>query len=468
MRNTHDVTSASVSVNPFNGEEIKRYTYESAGEVEAALAHVERGFRDWRNFSVDNRAKVMTKLAAILRRDEIKMATMITLEMGKPIAEARAEIVKCAVLCEWYAENGAAMLRDAPVKVPTGEAYVSFQPLGAVFAVMPWNYPFWQVLRGAVAIMMGGNAYVLKHSSNVMGSAYLLRDAWNECGLPLGVFTVLNISHDTATRVIKDRRIAAVTVTGSVRAGSAVAATAGSVLKKSVLELGGADPFIVLADADLERAVETAVHARYQNTGQVCIAAKRLIIEESVLSTFTEKFIAKVKALRTGDPMVSETEVGPMARHDLRDELHKQVQLTVKEGASLIEGGHSLGGALGKGNFYAPTILAGVEIGMTAFREEVFGPVASLIRARDAEHALEIANTSDFGLSGAIWSSDLARAKTLARRLEVGSTFVNGMSITDPRVPVGGVKNSGYGRELSHFGMHEFVNIQTVWIDRKA
>jgi succinate-semialdehyde dehydrogenase len=471
MGNTTQTTTQtakeSISINPFNREEIKRYAHDTTAEVESALVKVERGFRVWRANSIEHRANVMLKMASILRRDEIEMAAMITLEMGKPIAQARAEILKCASLCEWYAEHGPAMLQDQPVEISSGQAYVSFLPVGAIFAVMPWNFPFWQVMRGAVAIMLGGNAYVLKHSSNVMGSAFLLRDAWKESGLPDGLFTVLNISHDTATGVIKDRRIAAVTVTGSVRAGSAVAATAGSVLKKSVLELGGADPYIVLSDADLQRAVDVAVEARFQNSGQVCIAAKRLIVEESVMRKFAEMFIEKVKSLKVGDPMITENYVGPMARNDLRDELHKQVQLTVKEGASLVEGGHFLGGPLEGGNFYAPTILAGVEPGMTAFREEVFGPVASLISARDGDHAVELANMSDFGLNGALWTEDAALARQLARRLEVGGVFVNGMSVTDPRVPVGGVKQSGYGRELSHFGLHEFVNAQTVWLDRK-
>lgn len=458
------------TINPFNGEKLKDYPLETARDIEATLVKVDRGFKLWREFAVENRARVILKMAEVLKHHRGEMATMITHEMGKPMTQALAEIDKCAMLCEWYAENGPRLLNDEPASMNNGRAYVSYLPLGAIFAVMPWNFPFWQVMRGAVSILLGGNAYVLKHSANVMGAAYMLLNAWKEAGLPEGVFTVMNIDHDQAGKVIEDSRIAAVTVTGSVRAGRAVAAKAGSVLKKSVLELGGADPFIVLSDADLDRAVASAVEARFQNTGQVCIAAKRLIIEESIIAKFTDLFIAKVKALRMDNPLKTETYIGPMARFDLRDELHRQVQKTIKEGAHLVLGGSFAGDEIedgARGNFYQPTILNGVKPGMTAFREEVFGPVASIIEARSAEHALELANHSDFGLSGAIWSADETRARLLARKLETGAVYINGMSVTDPRVPVGGVKQSGYGRELSHFGLHEFTNVQTVWIDRR-
>lgn len=458
----------NISVNPLNGDVLAKYPLENLKEVDQKLALMRRGFVEWRETTIENRAKILTSLATVLRRQQTAMATMITQEMGKPITQARAEIEKCAMLCDWYAENGPRLLQDEPAKMPSGRAYVSYLPIGAVFAVMPWNFPFWQVLRGAVAILLGGNTYVLKHSANVMGAAYMLQEAWKAAGLPDGVFSVLNIDHDLAARVIEDPRIAAVTVTGSLRAGRAVAGKAGSVLKKSVLELGGADPFIVLADADLERAVASAVEARFQNTGQVCIAGKRLIVEESILPQFTDLFVEKVKGLRMADPIERDTYIGPMARLDLRDQLQQQVLNTVREGARIVLGGEfGKGSAFDRGSFYQPTILAGVKPGMTAFREEVFGPVASLISARDAEHALELANDSDFGLSGAIWSSDTNRAQALARRMETGGVFINGMSATDPRVPVGGVKQSGYGRELSHFGLHEFMNAQTVWIDRR-
>ncbi len=460
------MSQAAISINPANRTELNRYAFDSAGEVESVLHRVDLGFKIWRKETIENRVQVIRAMAKVMRRESETMSLMITREMGKPIAQAKAEIEKCAALCDWYAEHGPSMLADELRAMPNGRAFVSYQPIGAIFAVMPWNFPFWQVMRGAVAILLGGNAYVLKHSSNVMGAAYMLEKAWTESGLPAGVFAVVNVGHEEASRIIADRRIAAATVTGSVRAGRAVAATAGANLKKSVLELGGSDPFIVLSDANLEAAVKNAVESRYQNTGQVCIAAKRFIVEESAMPAFTDLFVEKVKNLKTGNPEAKENYVGPMARADLRNELHKQVQASVSEGARLILGGHFIGGELDGGNYYAPTILTNVKPGMTAFKEEIFGPVASLIVARDSEHALELANQSDFGLCSAIWSSDEERARTMARRMETGGVFINGMSATDPRVPVGGVKQSGYGRELSHFGMHEFLNAQTVWIDR--
>lgn len=460
------MNSAAVSVNPFTGQEIKRYPFLAANEIERELTEVERGFREWRETTIERRAQVLSKMASILRRNQQQMALMITREMGKPITQAKAEIEKCAMLCDWYIENGPRMLADETSSVTNGEAYVSYLPIGAVFAVMPWNFPFWQVMRGAVAILLGGNAYVLKHSSNVMGAAYMLLDAWKESGLPRGVFSVMNVDHDWSGKIIEDRRIAAVTVTGSMRAGAAVASRASAQLKKSVLELGGSDPFIVLGDADLERAAASAAEARFQNTGQVCIAAKRFIVSESVHDEFLRLFEEKVRRLPVGNPEFPETFIGPMARTDLRDELHRQVTDSIRQGAKLLMGGNYLP-EFETGAFYRPTILADVSPGMRCFKEEVFGPVASVIRVRDADHAIEMANLSDFGLSGAIWTRDEAAARKIARRLETGGVFINGSSATDPRVPVGGTKRSGYGRELSHFGMHEFLNAQTVWIGRK-
>lgn len=461
----------SISLNPFTEKKTKCFAHDTGPEIEAKLQTMKQGFDLWRSVSVDNRVRVIRKMADVMRRDHISMTNMIVNEMGKPVAQAAAEIEKCAGLCDWYAENGPAMLLDEPTSMTNGEAYVSYLPIGGIFAVMPWNFPFWQVMRGAVAILLGGNAYVLKHSSNVMGAAYMLEKAWLESGLPEGVFLALNVDHDTSGKIIADRRIAGATVTGSVRAGASVAATAGSVLKKSVLELGGADPFIVFNDADLDRAVASGVEARYQNTGQVCIAAKRFIIEESIVGQFTERFIEKVKSLRMGDPGSIETYIGPMARKDLRDQLHSQVQKSIKEGAHLACGGEfgqsDFGLGKGVGFFYQPTVLSAVKPGMTCFNEEMFGPVASIITARNPEHALELANDSEFGLSGAIWSENENTARSFARRMETGAVYINGMSATDARVPVGGVKKSGYGRELSHFGMREFLNAQTVWLNRK-
>ncbi|MDW9247266.1 aldehyde dehydrogenase family protein [Burkholderia cepacia] len=453
----------AVSVNPANGVEIARYPFESESKVEQILKSVEQGFAAWSGTSLTDRAAVLRKMAAALRRNVDSLAEMATSEMGKPIVQARAEVEKCAVVCEWYASNGPAMLEDEKTVVDDGYAYVSYLPMGAVLAVMPWNFPYWQILRGAVPIILGGNPYVLKHAPNVMGCAYLMQRVWKEAGLPEGVFAVLNVTPDLVSKVIQDPRITAVAVTGSVRAGSAIAAQAGAALKKSVLELGGSDPFIVLADADLDAAVSAAIVGRFQNTGQICIAAKRIIVEKSVAEEFTRRFVEAVRNLKVGDPTDESTFVGPMARFDLRDELDEQVQKTIDQGAMLLTGGKKIDG---QGNYYAPTVLSAVRPGMTSFDQEVFGPVASLIVAEDAEEAVRLANLSEFGLSGALWTRDKEKAKLFARQLQTGGLFVNGYSASDPRVPIGGVKKSGYGRELSHFGLREFTNIQTVWIDR--
>jgi succinate-semialdehyde dehydrogenase len=391
------------------------------------------------------------------------MARMITLEMGKPIAQARGEIEKCAQLCGWYAEHGPAMLNAEPTLVEGGKARIEYRPLGPILAVMPWNFPIWQVLRGAVPTLLAGNTYVLKHAPNVMGSAYLLRDAFKQAGFAEGVFEVINVTPDGVSTAIADPRIAAVTLTGSVRAGMAIGAQAGAVLKKSVLELGGSDPFIVLNDANLDDAVKAAVIGRYQNTGQVCAAAKRLIVEQGIVEEFTRRFVDATRQLVVGDPLSAETYIGPMARFDLRDELDQQVRDTLEEGAMLLLGGKK---AEGLGNFYEPTVLAGVTDQMTSFKQELFGPVASIITARDAAHALELANDSEFGLAATIYSGNVERAEQMASELETGGVFINGYCASDPRVTFGGVKKSGFGRELSHFGVREFCNAQTVWLDR--
>ena len=456
--------NAAVSLNPATAEVIAEFPFQSEAELGDALAHAQSGFKAWAQSLVEARTALLSRMAAILRKHIDPLARTASREMGKPIAQARAEVEKCAVLCDWYAANGAPILQDEPTLVGE-QAYVSYLPLGPILAVMPWNFPYWQIMRGAVPILFGGNAYVLKHAPNVMGCAYALMDAWQEAGLPPGAFEVINVTPELVSVAIKDRRIAAVAVTGSARAGSAIAAQAGAALKKTVLELGGSDPFIVLADADLDAAVAAAVVGRFQNSGQICIAAKRIILEAPIAEVFTSKFVKAVAALKVGDPLDEATYVGPMARFDLRDELDAQVQSTVKQGAQVLLGGSKL---KGEGNYYAPTVLGGVKPGMTAFVQETFGPVASLIVARDAEHAIQMANDSDFGLSGAIWSADKTAAKLLARRIESGGVFINGFSASDPRVPIGGVKNSGYGRELSRFGVHEFMNAQTVWIDRRA
>lgn len=453
-----------ISRNPTSGEIIATYPLQSAAELETALQQSASAFAQWRNTEMAQRVKVLRQLGEQLRQRQEQLATLATLEMGKPIAQARAEVLKCASLCDWYAEHGPAMLADQPTLVENQQAWQSFRPLGVILAVMPWNFPYWQVLRGAVSMLLAGNTYLLKHAPSVMGCALLMQELFAATDLPRGAFNVINVDNDGVSAAIKDPRVAAIAVTGSVRAGGAIAAQAGAVLKKTVLELGGADPFIVLADADLDAAVASAVTGRYQNSGQVCMAAKRFIIEESIAEAFEARFSAAVQALKVGDPLQEETYIGPMARYDLRDELDHQVQETLQQGARLVLGGHKIEGV---GNYYAPTILADVTPAMTAFRQEIFGPVAAITVARDAQHALQLANDSEFGLSATVWSGNEALAQELAEQLETGAVFINGNGASDPRVAIGGVKKSGYGRELSSFGVHEFCNIQTVWKNRR-
>ncbi|MEO6680599.1 MAG: aldehyde dehydrogenase family protein [Pseudomonas sp.] len=454
----------ALSINPVNGEQIGHYAFESAVQLDAALARAAHGFSVWRRTPIDQRSQRLIALAQALRDDAQKLARMITLEMGKPINQARGEVEKCAQLCEWYAEHGPAMLTAEPTLVEGGKARIEYRPLGPILAVMPWNFPIWQVLRGAVPALIAGNTYVLKHAPNVMGCAYLLRDAIQRAGFAEGVFEVINVTPDGVSTAIADPRIAAVTLTGSVRAGMAIGAQAGAALKKCVLELGGSDPFIVLNDADLDDAVKAAVIGRYQNTGQVCAAAKRLIVEHGVVEEFTRKFVEATRQLVVGDPLSTNTYIGPMARFDLRDELDQQVRHTLEEGATLLLGGQK---AEGNGNFYEPTVFSNVTDQMTSFKQELFGPVASIITARDAEHALALANDSDFGLTATIYTRNLELARQMADELETGGVFINGYSASDPRVTFGGVKKSGFGRELSHFGVREFCNAQTVWLDRR-
>lgn len=453
----------ALSVNPATGETLAVYPWATPQEVERAIALADAGFRQWRCESVAHRAQKLRDLGAALRGRAEEMARMMSLEMGKPILQARAEVAKSAGLCDWYAEHGPAMLNAEPTQVENDNAVIEYRPLGPILAVMPWNFPLWQVLRGAAPILLAGNSYLLKHAPNVLGSAELIGQIFSDAGLPEGVFGWVNATNDGVSQAINDRRIAAVTVTGSVRAGAAIGAQAGAALKKCVLELGGSDPFIVLNDADLDLAVKAAVAGRYQNTGQVCAAAKRFIVEEGIADTFTRRFIDAVAALKMGAPDKEENYLGPMARYDLRDELHQQVQASLAEGATLLLGGEKISG---EGNYYAPTVLANVTPSMTAFRQELFGPVAAITVAKDAAHALTLANDSDFGLSATVFTADAALADKFSRELECGGVFINGYSASDARVAFGGVKKSGFGRELSHFGLHEFCNVQTVWKDR--
>jgi succinate-semialdehyde dehydrogenase/glutarate-semialdehyde dehydrogenase len=381
--------------------------------------------------------------------------------MGKPLAQSRAEVEKCAWCCDYFAENAQAFLADMTKESTATESYVAFDPLGPVLAIMPWNFPFWQVFRFAAPALMAGNTGILKHASNVPQCALAIEEVFARAGFPEGAFQTLLVPGSKATALIDDPRIAAVTLTGSEEAGARVAEASGRNLKRTVLELGGSDPFIVLGDADVEAAARVAIDARFQNAGQSCIAAKRFIVEESVADEFQERFRNGIEELPVGDPSDAGTRVGPLAKDDLVDMLEEQVHRSVEAGASIVTGGQRLDRP---GYFYAPTLIAGVKPGMQVFTEETFGPAAALIRARDAEEAIALANDSRFGLGASLWSRDIDRAKSLAREIETGSVFINGMVASDPRLPFGGVKSSGYGRELSEFGIREFVNIKTVWI----
>jgi succinate-semialdehyde dehydrogenase/glutarate-semialdehyde dehydrogenase len=418
-------------------------------------------FLQWRRTTFSERSSALHRVASYLREHKSQLAKTATLEMGKPIVEAEAEVEKCALNCDFYADNAEKFLADEHITSNASESYVSYQPLGVVLALMPWNFPYWQVFRFAAPALMAGNTAVLKHASNVSRCALAIEQAFQASGLPEGAFRTVLVPGAETGRLIEDPRIVAVTLTGSDKAGTAVASTSGGVLKKNVLELGGSDAFIVLEDADLDEAAQVATRARFQNTGQSCIAAKRFIVVESVAEAFEQKFVEATKKLQIGDPLKRETQIGPMARADLRDSLDKQVQESVKQGARVVLGGKPLEG---KGYFYAPTIVTGVTPDMPIFKEETFGPAAAVIRAKDTEEAIALANDSEFGLGGNLWTRNIDKGKQIARQIESGAVFINGMTASDPRLPFGGIKRSGYGRELSSFGIREFVNIQTIWI----
>jgi len=452
---------AMESINPATGELLGRFPMFSPEQVDRALGEAQRAYRSWREASFDERALPLRRAAEYLRAAKPRLAGLITAEMGKPIAQAEAEIEKCAWNCDFYAENAARYLADEPHPSSSPGSYVAFDPLGTVLAIMPWNFPFWQVFRFAAAALMAGNTALLKHSSNVPQCALAIEQVFRASGLPDGVFQTLLSSGATATLLIADPRIAAVTITGSDAAGAQVATAAGKVVKKTVLELGGSDPFVVLDDADLDAAARYATSSRYQNGGQSCIAAKRFIVVDSVADVFLRRFAANVAALRVGNPAERTTDVGPLARGDLRDALERQVRDSIAQGARVLLGGHPIKGS---GYFYAPTILTDVTTAMPVFREETFGPVAAVVRVREADEAIAVANDTKYGLGANLWTRDIARARRLARRIEAGSVFVNGMVASDPRLPFGGIKRSGYGRELSAFGIREFTNVKTIWI----
>ena len=459
---TAAVSSASIETrNPATGEAIARYETHDSQAVAERLDTAVAAQRRWRMTPFAQRGEKLRAAARHLREHKAELAELATREMGKPIAEAEAEVEKCATACDWFAENAERLLANEPHTSSATRSYVAFRPLGVLLAIMPWNFPYWQVFRAAAPALMAGNVLVLKHASNVTGVALEIEEIFRASGFPEGTFTTLLVGSKEMEPIVLDDRIAAVTLTGSEAAGSSVGAAAGKAIKKTVLELGGSDYFIVLADADIEQAAEIGVKARFQNTGQSCIAAKRFIIEDTVYDAYAEAFVRKTRALKVGDPMERDTKIGPMARTDLRDELVEQVRDTVAAGAKLLAGGEARPGA---GAFVEPTVVGDVAPGMRMAAEETFGPAAALMRARDAEHAVELANDSRYGLGGNLWTRDIAKAEQLAARLESGNCFINGMTASDPRLPFGGVKKSGLGRELSEFGIREFVNVQTVWI----
>ena len=451
---------ALTSVNPATGETVATFDEHSVDEVERRINASIEGFRTWSARSMPERAAVLLRLADLLDAEQESLGRLMTLEMGKTLKSARAEAAKCAACCRYYAERASEIM--APQRIEDGpdqRGEVRFEPLGAVLAIMPWNFPFWQVIRFAAPALAAGNVGLLKHASNVPQCAMALEELWHRAGAPPSVFQTLLIGSSRVESVVADSRIVAVTLTGSEGAGRAVAAVAGRHLKKTVLELGGSDPFIVAPSADLEQAVETAVSARIINNGQSCIAAKRFIVVEEIADEFTSRFVRRMSALKVGDPMLPETDIGPLATSAIRDELHAQVEETISRGAQVLLGGAPLAGT---GWFYAPTVLTDIPSGAPAREQELFGPVASLFRVPSVSEAIVLANDSSFGLAASAWTTDPAEAERFAHALEAGSVFINGMVASDPRYPFGGVKQSGYGRELGPWGLREFVNIKTV------
>ena len=447
------------SINPATGDVVESFAETSRRELEGILDQSDRAFQDWRRRPWSERSRLLRVAAGVLRNQKSSYARAMALEMGKPLAQGEAEAEKCATVCDYYAEHAEAFLEQQPRDLDGTASFVRFDPIGPVLAIMPWNFPFWQVFRFAAPALAAGNVGLLKHASNVTRCALLIEEVFRDAGFPEGVFRSLILRNSAVGDVIADARVRAVTLTGSERAGSAVAEQAGHHLKKTVLELGGSDAFIVLADADLARAARTAADARLINSGQSCIAAKRFIVVDAVADRFEERFVAEMRSRVMGDPLAAGTEVGPQARVDLRTALHRQVQQSVRRGARLVTGGTIPSGA---GAFYPPTVLLDVRPGMPAFDEEVFGPAAAVIRARDEADAIRLANASPFGLGAAVWTEDRARGRRIAAELDVGCVFVNALVRSDPRLPFGGVKRSGYGRELAEFGLREFVNIKSV------
>ncbi|SNR32357.1 NAD-dependent succinate-semialdehyde dehydrogenase [Hymenobacter mucosus] len=452
------------SFNPHTGRVERRFRAFSWSKTEQVLAQAHRAFSTWRTTSFAHRAERMHRAADLLRERQQELAHLMAVEMGKPVVDGRAEIEKCALCCDYYADHAEQFLADEEIKTEAQHSFIAHEPIGVVLAVMPWNFPFWQVVRFAAPALMAGNVGLLKHASNVPQCALALEKIFHDAGFPPATFRTLLIGSDLVSKLIEDDRVRAVTLTGSEPAGAQVAATAGREIKKTVLELGGSDAFIVLADADLELAAKTAAQARMINSGQSCIAAKRFIVEKSILKEFVAKMKAHLLAFRPGDPLNEATQYGPLARPDLADELTQQVEDSVKQGAKVeLPGGQSEPGTA----LFRPMILSRVKPGQRAYVEEFFGPVAIILEAKDADDAIRLANDSRFGLGGSVWTRDAKRGQELARRVEAGAVFVNSMVKSAPEMPFGGVKKSGYGRELSHLGIREFVNQKSIWVAKE-
>lgn len=455
-------TKSMKSINPYNNQVLKEFQEHDQGEIERTIQKAETAFHEWRNTSFDYRAQLMANCAAVLRDNKKYYAEIMTLEMGKLISESMAEVEKCAWVCDYYAQNAAKFLSNQSLEVEKGKSYIAYDPLGIILAVMPWNFPYWQLFRFAAPTLMAGNVGLLKHASNVPQCALALEEMFQKAGFPTGVFSTLLIGSDKVGAIIDDERIKAVTLTGSEKAGSKIAEQAGRNIKKTVLELGGSDPFIVLKDAELEEAANVAVKSRMINCGQSCIAAKRFIVEIDVAEEFIDKFKSKMAALKPGDPFDEATDYSVMAREDLAVELLEQVKDSEKAGASILLGGDR---PEREGAFFNPTIITNLKPGMRAYEEELFGPVAAIFVVEDADEAVAIANSSRYGLGATIWTKNIEKGQQLARKVDSGAVYINQMMASSPNVPFGGVKKSGYGRELSHLGIREFVNQKTIWIN---